>query len=315
MLCETGSMSTIEWTIVPRGPFSLQEAAQFGFGGREAHWDGVMRMAFCVDGYRTHAGVELRQDDRGVHAKVWSEAPVWTVRRQVTRVLSLDHDGEGFLEVGARDPIIGKLQSVAPGLRPPLFYSPYEAAGWAVISARRHHAQAVALRRRLNHEYGTTFRLADEDHGAFPTPERLLELRSFPGLTADQMTRLHGVAQAALEGLLDVDHLRALGPDAAMQELRRIRGIGPFYSALIVVRASGFADVLPVAELKASALVGELYRLGRPATRAQLEKIAEAWRPYRTWAVVLIRAAAHRIATASQKYDSSRHISHATVSV
>ena len=59
------------FTIVPTGAYSLRESAEFGFGGRSSdRWDGVMRMAFCLDGYRTQVGVEVRQDDAGVHGVV-----------------------------------------------------------------------------------------------------------------------------------------------------------------------------------------------------------------------------------------------------
>ena len=41
------------FTITPSGPFSLAEAATFGFGQRDGQgWDGCMRLAFCVDGYQ-----------------------------------------------------------------------------------------------------------------------------------------------------------------------------------------------------------------------------------------------------------------------
>ena len=119
------------FTITPRGPFSLAEAATFGFGQRDsAVWDEVMRLAFCLDGYQQQVGVEVRQDAAGVHGTIRGPAgvDVEAVARQVARVLSLDHDGTEFARVGERDPVIGALQSVAPGLRPPLFYSPYEAA-------------------------------------------------------------------------------------------------------------------------------------------------------------------------------------------
>ncbi len=285
------------FTIVPQGPFSLREAATFGFGQRlETTWDGVMRLAFCVDGYSEHAGVEVRQDERGVHCEVSPGADVDVVRRQVARVLSLDHDGEAFARIGDRDPVIARLLAAAPGLRPPLFYSPYEAAAWAVLSVRRVPKQMDGVRRRLSEAHGATFELAGERVAAFPTPEQLLAVDAFPGISADRLTRMHGVARAALDGTLDVSRIHELGPEAALTDLQRINGIGPFYSALIVIRASGFADVLPDREPKALALVGELYGLGGPATTEQLTAIAEAWRPYRTWAVVLIRAAASRLA-------------------
>ncbi|HEY6234980.1 MAG TPA: hypothetical protein VIW69_07785 [Candidatus Elarobacter sp.] len=284
------------FTIVPEGPFSLREAATFGFGQRlETSWDGVMRLAFCTDGYAEYAGVEVRQDERGVHCVVHGDADADAVRRQVARVLSLDYDGAAFARIGDCDPVIARLLAAAPGLRPPLFYSPYEAAAWAVLSVRRVPKQMAEVRRRLSEAHGATFELAGERVAAFPTPDQMLVVDAFPGISADRLMRMHGVARAALDGLLDVSRIHALGPEAAMADLQRINGIGPFYSALIVVRASGFADVLPCDEQKALALVGGLYGLGGPASSEQLTEIAEAWRPFRTWAVVLIRAAASRL--------------------
>ena len=88
-------------TIRPAGPFSLRELALFGFGHRtEPSFDGVLRMAFCVDGpgpegdpYGATAGVEVRQDEAGVHVAVHGRADPQVVTDQVARILSLDHDG------------------------------------------------------------------------------------------------------------------------------------------------------------------------------------------------------------------------------
>lgn len=286
------------FTITPRGPFSLAEAATFGFGQRDdGGWDGVMRMAFCLDGYQGHAGVEVRQDAAGtVHGTAQVRGGgLDAVVRQVARVLSLDHDATAFLRVAERDPVIGRLQAAAPGLRPPLFYSPYEAAAWAVLSARRPARQMQQIRRRLSEAHGEVFELAGEQLAAFPSPRQLLSVSSFPGIPQDKIRRLHGVADAALAGRLDVGHLRALGPEQAMAELQQINGIGPFYSALVVIRGTGFTDVLPVQEPKARELTAQLYQLDAPPGPEEFARIAEPWRPFRTWAVVLIRAVAGRI--------------------
>ena len=71
-------MTSQTFTIVPRGPFSLAEAAAFGFGQRDASGpDDVMRLAFCLDGYAVQVGVEVRQDDDGVvHGIVHGPADV-----------------------------------------------------------------------------------------------------------------------------------------------------------------------------------------------------------------------------------------------
>jgi len=191
--------------------------------------------------------------------------------------------------------VLRSVQEAAPGLRPPLFYSPYEAAAWAVLSVRRPPRQMMTVRDRLSRAHGAVFDLAGQQLAALPTPEQMLRVESFPGVAPDRMERLHGVARAAQEGRLDAGHLLALGPGEAMARLRQIPGIGPFYSALIVIRGTGFADVLPVGEPKLLTLVERLYNLRGPVSDEELRAVAEVWKPFRTWAAVLIRAAAQRV--------------------
>jgi DNA-3-methyladenine glycosylase II len=80
-----------------------------------------------------------------------------------------------------------------------------------------------------------------------------------------------------------------------MTELQAIKGIGPFYSALIVIRGTGFTDVLPVNEPRLLTLTASLYNLPDPPSEPEFRALSEPWRPYRTWAAVLIRAATPRL--------------------
>jgi DNA-3-methyladenine glycosylase II len=283
-------------TITPVGAFSLRESAEFGFGQRDAqHFDGVMRLAFVLDDLRTPVGVAVRQSGDSVEVEYDGTDDGEAVRRQVSRVLSLDHDGRQFEAVGQRDPVVASLLAVAPGLRPPLFHSPYEAAVWSVLSTRRPARQMAQVRRRLSEAHGAIFTVAGQDVAALPTPQALVDVASFPEIPDDRMARIRGVAEAALAGQLDVDRLLSLGPEAATADLQSISGIGPFYASLVVIRATGFTDVLPIDEPRLRGLVTTLYQLDTPCTPDRLAAIAEPWRPFRTWASVLIRAAGSRL--------------------
>jgi DNA-3-methyladenine glycosylase II len=283
------------FTITPRGAFSLRESVEFGFGQRHSdRFAGFMRLAFVVDGTDHQVGVVLRQDADGVHGEAVGSTDLAAVQRQVERVLSLDVDATGFDELGRVDPVLGRLQELAHGLRPPLFYSPYEATMWSVLSARRPAAQMALVRDRFSRAHGRVFDLADGELAALPTPDQVLAVSEFPGIPGEKLNRMHDVARAAKDGWLDVDRLRRLGPEVATAELLRIKGIGPFYASLVVIRAVGFTDVLPREEPKLRELVGQLYGLTGPASPAELERLAEPWRPFRTWAAVMIRAAGGR---------------------
>jgi DNA-3-methyladenine glycosylase II len=284
------------------GPFSLRAAAGFGFGpdeGRPPPFDLAMRLAFPVDGGSGYAGVVARQpaEDGPVELEIQlhGEATADLVTRQVARILSLDHDGDAFLALGERDPVLGRLQRAHPGQRPVLFHSPYEAAAWSVISARRPSAQAAVTRRRIAAELGAEFTLAGQPIAAFPQPDALLGIEAGPGLPEEKVARLHGIARAALDGDLDVGRLHELGPDRAYDEVQRLRGIGPFYAGLIVLRAAGFADaMLRVPEAKGLAHAQRYYGFDHTPTQAEFAGLAERWRPFRTWAIVLIRVAGER---------------------
>jgi DNA-3-methyladenine glycosylase II len=285
-----------------RGPFSLRAAAEFGFGPNEGHappFTGSMRLAFPIDAGRGYAGVVARQPTPDgpvdLEIQVSGDATSDAVASQVARILSLDHDGNAFLAVGDADPVLGALQRAHPGQRPVLFHSPYEAAAWSVISARRPSAQAAVTRQRIARELGIGFELDGQHLDAFPQPEALLEVGPGPGLPDEKVARLHGVAHAALDGELDVVRLHELGPDRAIEDVQRLRGIGPFYAGLIVIRAGGFADALPsIPEPKGLAHTQRIYGFDHPPTHEEFVALADRWRPFRTWAIVLIRLAGNR---------------------
>jgi DNA-3-methyladenine glycosylase II len=287
-------------TIQPDGPFSLAAAAGFGFGpnmARPKPAGSEMRLAFVTDDMRHHAGVRLAQVPGGAIAvTVDTDGDAEAALRQVRRILSLDHDGAAWAEVGARDPVIGTLQREHEMLRPVLFHSPYEAAAWSIISARRHRAQAAVIRDRISAELGRTFTVGGEEVHAFPLPGQLLAADAIRSVAPNRLTWLHAVARAALDGALEPGLLAAMEPAAALAHLQQLPGIGPSYATLILLRATGVTDVLTFGEPRLPGYVAHFYCAGPgPASPARLERIADGWRPYRTWAAVLVRAAGDRL--------------------
>jgi DNA-3-methyladenine glycosylase II len=286
--------------IEPIGPFSLAAAQDFaggftaGIGGGGVEGTSIV-MSFPVEGRNVSAAVELHQEPSGrLVGRTDAEPDVLPdIVRQASRSLSLDHDGSGWPAVGERDPVIGRCQVAYQHLRPVCFYSAYEAATSFVIGQRISMRQSARIKERLRDSDGDRPTIDGRAYPAFPRPERLLDMKEIAGVSAQKVTWLRGIAEAAIEGRLDTEALRALPRDEALAALRTIPGIGPWTAEAIRLRGCGMADELPENEEASLHAAAALY--DRPTIdREGFNGLAEAWRPYRMWAVVLLRVAWNR---------------------
>jgi DNA-3-methyladenine glycosylase II len=291
-----GGMET--FSLVPRGPFSLTASIKFLEGFTPAAYNGLadsaLELAFPVEGSWETAGVRVRQDAGDVTAEIVSpDKPgpdlVAAVHQQVERILSLDVDGSGFLAVGQRDPVVREIQRRYPGLRPVGFWSPYEAAAWTIIGHRIRTTQAAAIKARMAEQLGEPVSFGGRVVHAFPSPQRLAALDTFPGLAGRKPEWLRILAEAALDGQLDAARLRAMPHEEAMADLKKLPGIGDFSAGLTLLRGAGDPDAVPGQEPRLARAVALAYGLPGPATPEQVLQISEGWRPYRTWVTLLLR--------------------------
>jgi DNA-3-methyladenine glycosylase II len=195
----------------------------------------------------------------------------------------------GFPAVGERDPVVGELQCRYPGLRPVGFWSPYEAAAWTIIGHRIRITQAAAIKARMAERLGAPVSFGGRVVYAFPSPQRLAKLDTFPGLAGRKPEWLRSLALAALDGRLDAARLRAMPHEEAMADLKQLPGIGAFSAGLTLLRGAGDPDAVPDKEPRTGRAVALAYRLPAPATPEQVRRISENWRPYRTWVTLLLR--------------------------
>ena len=294
MVETTGCTGRFE--LDPSGPYSLSASARFLEGFAPAHYEGGgpdhLRFAFFADGLdrgEQVAGALVNPKGTKVVVETYGEAAPETVRDQVERVLSLDVDGSGFPEVGRRDPVVGRLQERYPGLRPVCFYSPYEAAAWAIIGNRIRIVQAARIKARMAEELGSLVTMRGKQNYAFPRPSQLLHLDGLPGLFGRKIEYLHALSRAALEGKLEASYLRSLPTEEALAKLKELPGIGGFSAELVLLRGAGAPDQLPTHEPRLARALSMAYGLKETPTAEKLSEISEGWRPYRTWVALHLR--------------------------
>jgi DNA-3-methyladenine glycosylase II len=271
------------------GEFSLAASIEFleGWPPSATQTDAAptLHWAFYAEPGWELTDVVVFQEGPAVTAQIETGASTGVASAHVSRILGLDVDATRFTAEHVHDSIAAALIADRPGLRPTSFWSTYEAAVWAVLSQRISMVQASRLKQRIAVEHGA------ESSGfhAFPPPGRLLELETIDGVAQAKMERLHAVAQAAIEGKLEATNLRSISVDDALLQLRSIPGIGPFSAELILVRGTGHPDVFPTAERRLHGIMRTVYE--RPdATPAELARIAEEWKPHRSWVSFLFRS-------------------------
>jgi DNA-3-methyladenine glycosylase II len=271
----------LRFTYRPQGAFSLAASQRwlYGFAAADQPEADDFVWAFLSD---EGEPVAVRLSGNVRAEVVEGTGDPSRLRAQIARMLSIDHDGRPYDELD--DPVIARLRSAHPGLRPVLFPTPYEAAVWAILSQRTQRRQAGNIRRWLADHHGTTFELDGDLHRTMIPPEVLVDLRRIPGVPGPKLPWLRDIARATLEGDLDPEHLLAMEPEQAIKHLQQIDGVGPFSAELILVRGAGHPDVFAKREPLLKQLLEQHYGTADAS-------IADAWRPRRSWASFLLRSA------------------------
>jgi len=131
-------------------------------------------------------------------------------------------------------------------------------------------------------------RLTELYGGRTPTPQEILDtdpeqLRAI-GLSNAKAAYLRDLAEHVVDGELPIGELAEL-PDAQVRELlTAIKGLGPWTVDMFLMFHLGRRDVLPVGDLGIRKAIQIQYGLDELPKPAEMETIAEAWRPQRTLA-------------------------------
>jgi DNA-3-methyladenine glycosylase II len=124
------------------------------------------------------------------------------------------------------------------------------------------------------------------------TPTRFLELDDATlrtvGFSRQKTGYSRHLAQAIVTGEFDIDGLGTLPDDAARTALVARKGIGPWTADIYLLMCLGRPDVWPVGDLALQVAMQSIKGLAQRPTVVEMEKIGEAWRPWRAVAARLL---------------------------
>jgi AraC family transcriptional regulator of adaptative response / DNA-3-methyladenine glycosylase II len=216
-------------------------------------------------------------------------AALFQIATTARRVFDLSADPALLLAGLGSDPLLRPLVRRRPGIRIPGTWDPFECAVRAVLGQQVTVAAARTLAGRLVERAGEA--VASEETGLarlFPTAQTLAAASlDGLGLTGSRIVALKSLAQAVVAGGVAFDRQA----DEVIASLVKLPGIGEWTAQYIALRALGEPDAFLSADLIVRRMAaGD----GAPLTNKELDRRAEAWRPWRGYAVMHLWCAAGR---------------------
>jgi AraC family transcriptional regulator of adaptative response / DNA-3-methyladenine glycosylase II len=181
------------------------------------------------------------------------------------------------------DETLAPLVARNPGVRIPGAFDGFELAVRAILGQQISVKAATTLAGRFTTAFGDPM---DTPHDGLvrltPTPERIAAARvddiASLGVVSARARAIVALAEAMASGELRLEP--GLHPDTTIAQLVALPGIGPWTAHYIAMRALRWPDAFP----REDAIIRQ--RLGG-VTPARAEALAEAWRPWRGYGVLL----------------------------
>lgn len=124
------------------------------------------------------------------------------------------------------------------------------------------------------------------------TPERFLplsdaELKAI-GFSRQKTLYVRLLAQALLDGALDLDALATQPDDEVRTTLKQLKGIGDWTADIYLLMALGRPDIWPPGDVALLVALQRLKKLPARPTRDEFVALGTAWQPYRAVAARML---------------------------
>jgi AraC family transcriptional regulator of adaptative response / DNA-3-methyladenine glycosylase II len=278
----------ISLRLVVRAPYDWNATFAFlgarAIPGVESVIDGVWRRAIVSGGRPVLIEASPDASGRSLHIRL-SEPPGNHLPMIVERVRRLFDLGANPAEIAAHlstDPLLKPLVRARPGLRQPTVWDPFEACVRAIVGQQISVKAATTILGRIARESGMEapgFEQYAITH-VFPSADALAGAKlTKAGLPAARRDTIRELARRIAK-----DETLLTAEDATTR-LREIRGIGDWTVSYLRLRGFGDPDVFLSGDLGVRRALATNGQLPKPA---DLEKLAERWRPWRSYAVLYL---------------------------
>jgi AraC family transcriptional regulator of adaptative response / DNA-3-methyladenine glycosylase II len=182
----------------------------------------------------------------------------------------------------ARDPLLASAVSLRPGLRVPGAFDGFELAARAILGQQITVKAATTLAGRFAAEFGEPI---DTPHAELthlsPASSRVADAPSDAiaslGIIQTRARSLIAIAREMQSGLLTLEP--GAHPDAAIEQLVSLPGIGAWTAHYIAMRALRWSDAFPKEDIALRNALGRV-------SAARADQLSQPWRPWRSYATI-----------------------------
>jgi AraC family transcriptional regulator of adaptative response / DNA-3-methyladenine glycosylase II len=224
----------------------------------------------------------LDEANVGVAVRVQFGDPraLFFIVERIRTMFDLNADWAAIARGLRSDPVLAQRIASHPGLRVPGCWNGFELAVRAILGQQITVKGATALAGRIVQTFGQPFAAANNLTHLFPLPEVLADAKlASVGMPGARAETIRALARAVCEGQISFDGVT--DSDAFLTRLCEIPGIGKWTAQYVAMRALGEPDAFPSGD------VGLLRALDLENS-GELERRAEAWRPWRAYAAMYL---------------------------
>lgn len=199
---------------------------------------------------------------------------------RVRRLFDLDADPEVIAECLGGDALLGGILEKHPGIRRPGAWNGFEISVRAILGQQVSVAAATTIAGRLARRFGTPVEGEAGLDRLFPSPAQLAGAPiEEVGVIATRAECIRRLARAVADG--SIAFSATMDSSAVIAALRALPGIGPWTAQYIAMRALGDPDAFLTGDLVLRQMAGG-------CTTRELEQRSEGWRPWRSYAVMVL---------------------------
>ena len=212
--------------------------------------------------------------------------------QRVRGILDLDASPDDVSRVLSKDAFLGPLLLKNPGIRVPGAWDGFELTVRAILGQQISVSAATTLAGRVAKRYGEPINVVVPGLRAdgapqlvFPTPQKMLRARLGDlGIIRSRADTIRRIAKGVAEGQISFDP--AQNVDEFCRSLLEIKGIGEWTAQYVAMRVLKDPDAFLHSDL---GLLRAFDAPGRERIKpAELKSRAEAWRPWRAYAALLL---------------------------